>query len=107
MKRLLRVSLDILITSIVPIISWFLLGIILDRHLINIFSLTYLLQCLMGMIISIFGVGANISIYKDRNKDLFFAIRRFSIQNDIKYDNCLFNKNDYIIFANTILYNYI
>ncbi len=44
MKRLFRVSFDILITSIVPIISWFLLGIILDNHLINVFSLTYPLQ---------------------------------------------------------------
>ena len=65
MKRLLRVSFDILITSIIPIVSWFLLGIILDNSLINIFSLTYPLQCLMGMIVAVFGVGANISIYKD------------------------------------------
>lgn len=69
MKRLLRVGLDILVTSIVPIISWFLLGIILDKNLINIFSLTYPLQCLMGMIVSIFGTGANISIYKDKNEN--------------------------------------
>ena len=68
MKRLFRVSFDILITSIVPIVSWFLLGIILDSHLINVFSLTYPLQCLMGIIIAIFGVGANISVYKDENK---------------------------------------
>jgi len=69
MKRLLRVSLDILITSIVPIISWFLLGIILDNNLINIFSLTYPLQCIMGMTLSIFATGANISRYKDKNKN--------------------------------------
>ncbi len=68
MRRLFRVSFDILITSIVPIVSWFLLGIILDSHLINVFSLTYPLQCLMGMIIAIFGVGANICVYKDENK---------------------------------------
>lgn len=68
MIRLLRVSFDIFITSIVPIVSWFLLGIVLDNHLINIFTLTYPLQCLMLMIVAVFGVGANISVYKDNNK---------------------------------------
>ncbi len=70
MKRLLRVSFDILITSIVPILSWFLLGIFLDKNLINIFSLTYPLQCIMGMIVSIFGVGANITQYKNGNQNM-------------------------------------
>lgn len=42
-----------------------MLGIVLDSNLINIFSLTYPLQCLMGIIIAIFGVGANITAYKD------------------------------------------
>ena len=101
MKRLFRVSFDILITSIVPIVSWFLLGIILDSHLINVFSLTYPLQCLMGMIIAIFGVGANISVYKDENKyaadngifyGTFFSVLIFGV--------IMFNSNRYIIFMN-------
>lgn len=101
MKRLLRVSFDILITSIVPIASWFLLGIILDNHLINIFSLTYPLQCLMGMIIAIFGVGANISIYKDDNKNggdngIFYGTI-FSI---LVFGFIIFNNDNYINFMN-------
>lgn len=101
MKRLFRVSFDILITSIVPIVSWFLLGIILDSHLINVFSLTYPLQCLMGIIIAIFGVGANISVYKDENK--------YAANNGIFYGTFLsvlifgvimFNSNKYIDFMN-------
>lgn len=101
MKRLFRVSFDILITSIVPIVSWFLLGIILDSHLINVFSLTYPLQCLMGMIIAIFGVGANISVYKDENKyaadngifyGTFFSVLIFGV--------IMFNSNRYINFMN-------
>lgn len=101
MKRLFRVSFDILITSIVPIVSWFLLGIILDSHLINVFSLTYPLQCLMGIIIAIFGVGANISVYKDENKyaadngifyGTFFSVLIFGV--------IMFNSNRYIIFMN-------
>ena len=101
MKRLFRVSFDILVTSIVPIVSWFLLGIILDSHLVNVFSLTYPLQCLMGMIIAIFGVGANISAYKDENK--------YAADNGIFYGTFLsvlifgvimFNSNRYINFMN-------
>lgn len=101
MKRLLRVSFDILITSIVPIASWFLLGIILDNHLINIFSLTYPLQCLMGMIIAIFGVGANISIYKDDNKNggdngIFYG----TIFSVLVFGFIIFNNDNYINFMN-------
>lgn len=69
MKRLLRISLDILVTSIVPVASWLLLGIILDGNLINIFSLTYPVQFIMLSLKSIFGTGANISKYKDKNKN--------------------------------------
>ena len=101
MKRLFRVSFDILITSIVPIISWFLLGIILDNHLINVFSLTYPLQCLMGIIIAIFGVGANITIYKDNNKNagdngIFYG----SMLSIFIYGFVIFNSDTYISFMN-------
>ena len=101
MKRLFRVSFDILITSIVPIVSWFLLGIILDNHLINIFTLTYPLQCLMTMIVQIFGVGANISIFKDKNKNAanngIFYGTIFSI---VIFSIIMFNSTNYISFMN-------
>lgn len=107
MKRLLRVSFDILITSIIPIVSWFLLGIILDNSLINIFSLTYPLQCLMGMIVAVFGVGANICIYKDKNENgadngIFYGIV-FSI---LAYGFIVFNSDKYIEFMNMDKYIY-
>ena len=44
MKRLLRISFDLSLLSFIPIILWFLLGIIVDKNLINIFTLTYPLQ---------------------------------------------------------------
>ena len=69
MKRILRISLDILTTSIVPIASWFLLGMILDGNLINIFTLTYPVQFIMYSLKSIFATGANISKYKDKNEN--------------------------------------
>lgn len=101
MRRLFRVSFDILITSIVPIVSWFSLGIILDSHLINVFSLTYPLQCLMGMIVAIFGVGANISIYRDENKNaadngIFYG----TILSMLIFSVIIFNSNKYINLMN-------
>ena len=41
MKRLLRISFDLSLLSFIPIILWFLLGIIVDKNLINIFSLSW------------------------------------------------------------------
>ena len=69
MKRLLRISLDLLITSTVPIASWFLLGILIEPNLINIFTLTYPIQFVMSILHSLFGVGANIYAYKENNKN--------------------------------------
>lgn len=101
MKRLFRVSFDILITSIIPIISWFLLGKILSNDLINVFSLTYPLQCITGIINAIFGVGANISKYKDNNENsadngIFYGIF-FSL---FIYGIVIINIDKYISFMN-------
>lgn len=101
MKRILRISLDILVTSIVPIAGWFLLGIILGGNLINIFSLTYPIQFIMNTFKSIFSTGANISAYKDDNKNvvnsgillgiglgaLIFGIIAFNIDKYITFMN--------------------
>ena len=40
MKRLLKVSLDALVFSFIPILSWFVLGLLIDDNLVNVFSLT-------------------------------------------------------------------
>lgn len=67
MKRLYRVSFDILLTSVIPIISWFLLGILIDRNLINVFTLTYPMQFIYTILKAIFSTGANIT--KEKNRD--------------------------------------
>lgn len=99
MKKLLRVSFDIFISSLTPIISWFIVGIIFDKSLTNVFTLTYPFQCLMGIIISIFGVGANVCVYKDKNKNsadngIFYGI----IISLIMFGFILFNCENYISF---------
>lgn len=111
MKRLLRVSFDIFISSVTPILTWFLLSVILDKKLINVFTLTYPLQCLSGIITAIFGMGANICIYKDNNKNssnngifygllvslVIFIYILFNNDGYIKLMNM--NANDYHIFS--------
>lgn len=111
MKRLLRIGFDIFITSLTPIIVWLLIGIIINKDLINVFTLTYPLQCLMGIIVSIFGVGANVSGIKDKNENsvnnailygtlisLFvFGIIALNCKYYIKFMNM--NEDIYLIFC--------
>ena len=68
MNRLLRVGFDILRTSVTPILGWLFLGIIVDKNLINIFSLIYPLQFVISTIKIIFGTGANISAVRDNDR---------------------------------------
>lgn len=101
MKRLLRIGFDIFITSFTSIISWFLIGIIIDKNLTNVFSLTYPLQCLMGIIVSIFGVGANICVHKDGNKNaadngIFLGL----LISSVVFGLIAINSNYYINFMN-------
>lgn len=87
MNKLLRISFDTLLTSVTPILGWFLLGILVDKNLINIFSLIYPIQFVIGSIQSIFGTGANVSVIKDNKKSS---------------NNCKYFNN----FYNYICYNY-
>jgi len=67
MKRLLKISFDALIFSFIPILSWFMLGLLVDKNLVNVFSLTYPFQFIWAMMNSIFGVGPN--IYKEKHNN--------------------------------------
>lgn len=69
MNRILRISLDLFVTSVVPIAQYFLIGILLDASLINVFSLTYPLQFVMNLLKSMFATGANIVSCKDNDKN--------------------------------------
>ena len=69
MKRLLKISFDLALLSFIPILSWFCLSLIIDKNLINIFTLTYPIQFIWYILKSIFSTGANISKEKDKNKD--------------------------------------
>ena len=69
MKTLLRISLDRALLSFIPVLTWFILGILVDPDLLNIFTLTYPLQFIYYIIVSVFSVGANISKHRDHNQN--------------------------------------
>lgn len=69
MRRLLRICLDTLLMSLFPILTWFILSIIVDERLLNMFVITYPIQTIPVILKSIFGTGANVSTYKDGLKN--------------------------------------
>jgi hypothetical protein len=69
MNRLLRIWLDNLLLSFIPIISWFFLWVIESSDLIVIFSLTYPIQFIWSILLSIFSTGPNIDKEKNWNKN--------------------------------------
>lgn len=107
MKRLLRISFDLSLLSFIPIISWFLLGIIVDKNLINIFTLTYPLQFIYYIIKSIFSTGANISKEKDKNKDAVMSgLMLGTVVSIIIFTIILLNVDNYISFMNMDISTY-
>ena len=101
MKRLLRISFDLSLLSFIPILLWFLLGIIVDKNLINIFTLTYPLQFIYYIIRSVFSTGANISKEKDKNEDAVMSgLVIGSIVSLITFLLILLNIDGYINFMN-------
>ena len=107
MKRLLRISFDLSLLSFIPIVSWFLLGIIVDKNLINIFTLTYPLQFIYYIIKSIFSTGANISKEKDKNKDAVMSgLILGTIVSIIIFTIILLNVDNYISFMNMDISTY-
>ena len=111
MKRLLRIGFDIFISSFTPIITWFFIGILINKELTNVFTLTYPMQCVFGIIISIFGVGANVSGIRDKNKNsanngilygslvsiIIFGLTAINCKHYIKFMNM--DVNIYLIFG--------
>lgn len=69
MQRLLKISFDQILLSLTPILSWFLLSLIIDKNLINIFTITYPLQFIYILIRSPLATGANISRIRDKNQN--------------------------------------
>lgn len=69
MNRLLRISFNTLLNSLLPILMWVLLGEIVDRSIVNIFTITYSVQFIYTLLVAIFGTGANITTEKEEIND--------------------------------------
>lgn len=101
MEKLLRISFDTLLTSLTPILGWFLLGILLDPNLINVFTLIYPMQFVVNTIKSIFGTGANISAIRDNNENsIYSGVLIGGILGGIILGITVINIDKYIIFMN-------
>lgn len=70
MNRLLRISFNTLLNSLLPILMWILLGEIINKNIVNIFTITYSFQFIITLLVSIFGTGANITAEKEQIKDI-------------------------------------
>lgn len=101
MKQLFQIGLDLALASLNPIISWFMLSLILDSRLINVFSITYPLQFVWLMLRDIFGVGANLVSIKVRNSKIVDAgIFTGLIFSGIIFGLVALNIDEFIIFMN-------
>ncbi len=101
MNRLFRISFDKFLTSVTPILGWFLIGILVNKNLINIFSLIYPIQFVISAIHSIFGTGANISEIKDNNKNsVFSGFILGTLLGMLILGSIVLNIDKYILFMN-------
>ena len=100
MKRLLRISLDTLISSLMSISIWIILSITVEKNLINIFTLTYPIQYLSCVLKSIFATGANISKQKGNSNDVMSGILIGTIFSIVLFGILLFNLDLYLDFMN-------
>lgn len=101
MKRLLRVSFDSAFFSFIPILSWFVLGILVDKNLINVFTITYPIQFICALLKCIFGVAPNIGKEKENDSNAVMSgIVIGSIIGLIVFGIFVINIDSYLQFMN-------
>lgn len=100
-SRLLRISFNTLLNSLLPVLMWILLGEIVNKDIANIFTITYSFQFIITLLVSIFGTGPNITSKKENKNNIidsnillgtfvtFIVVLLFSLKVDsyIRYMN--------------------
>lgn len=102
MKRLCQMGFDTLLTSFLPILMWMILGMTIDKSLVNVFMLIYAIQFLALLCTEFFAVGAN--MYASREKDLdavYTSIVLGFIFGLFLFGGIAFRIDDYLRFMNT------
>ena len=101
MKRLLRIASNLAIISFIPILSWLCLGLLVDKKLVNVFTLTYPLQFIVALLKSIFATGANISKEKDKDENAVLSgITAGTVVGLIIFGLFAINAKKYVEFMN-------
>lgn len=84
-----------------PILIYFCLGLLVDKDLVNVFSITYPLQFIYSLLRSIFATGANISKEKDNDNDAVLSGMTLGILvGFIVFGIFVLNVDKYISFMN-------
>ncbi len=73
MRRLFKISFNNIILSITPILVWFILSFMIDKNLINVFTITYPIQFIWTLLLAIFGTGANVIKNKENNINAVYS----------------------------------
>lgn len=101
MKRLLKISLDLALITLFPILGYFALSITVDKNLINIFTICYPLYFFYYALRAVFGTGANISKERDNNSNAVLSgVIVGSIVAIIIYGISIFFIDEYLLFMN-------
>jgi len=69
----MQISLDTLLTSVLPIVMWILLGFIITKEISSVFALTYPMQFFYMIFVSLFAVGPNITAKKLKNESIVYS----------------------------------
>lgn len=101
MQRLLRIGFNKFIFSFTPIVVWFLIGIIIDPKLVNVFSVTYPMQFIYQIFLAMFGTAPNINETKDHKKGAAFSgFLAGTILGGAVFLLVILNLDSYIAFMN-------
>ena len=101
MKRLLKISLDLALITLFPILGYFALSITVDKNLINIFTICYPLYFFYYVVKAVFGTGANISKERENNSNAVLSgVIVGSIVAIIIYGISIFFIDEYLLFMN-------
>lgn len=74
LKRIFRIGSGLFIYSIIPILSWIVLGAVKgDARIENVFSITYPMQFAYCIMVSLFATGANIRANKEGDENTVYS----------------------------------
>ena len=74
LKRIFRIGSGLFIYSIIPILSWIVLGFVKgDARIENVFSITYPMGFVWAIMVSLFGTAANIRANKEGDENAIYS----------------------------------